>query len=192
MKFNIDILDRAACQRTVFGHTELQQLHPALCKCVNLYRRRKAQDTRYLRSGGKFGIYYHCKSQLVFQERSFNIVLRTSHTGDCLTVTRFFGNKTAKQIKLVGTRYRNKQIGAGNSRLLLSGAGSAVTLDSHYIKTAYNVIDNFSVGVNNRDVIVLLVELLGKSLTDLAAAYYDNVHDLTFFNIQTTAATAHR
>ena len=34
------------------------------------------------------------------------------------TVTRFFGNKTAKQIKLVGTRYRNKQIGAGNSRLL--------------------------------------------------------------------------
>ena len=77
-----------------------------------------------------------------------------------------------------GTRYRNKQIGAGNSRLLLSGAGSAVTLDSHYIKTAYNVIDNFSVGVNNRDVIVLLVELLGKSLTNLAAAYYDNVHDL--------------
>ena len=60
----------------------------------------------------------------------------------------------------------------GNARLLLNGISRAVSRHAHNVEAVCHRINDLTVDINYGDVIVLLVKLLCKSLTDLAAAYY--------------------
>ena len=171
------LLYRQLDERAVLGELEFQKLHPALCEGIYLYRGRETKHARYLRRCCLLGVYDHRKSQLLLQIRRFRAVFRASYSGYGVTVSGFFRYKTAQKIKLVRACHRYQQIRVLYACLLLHRMRRAVSDNAHNIVSCRSLVHLCGQKIYHGYIVALvIVELLHKGLSDLAAAHYNYFH----------------
>ena len=87
-----------------------------------------------------------------------------------------FGHQTAQKIQLVRGRDGDEKIRRVHARLLLRGAGRAVSFHAENVQILRRLLQRRAAAVDDRYIVSFARKLLGQRAADLSVADDDDLH----------------
>ena len=172
----VEVAEGAAEDGVVRVHLEADHVDAPAGKRLHGDGRREAEDPRDLLRRRQIGVDDHVQPDLPLEHVRVPAVFRVPHPGDGVLRAHAFGDQAAHQIRLVHAGDGDDQIGLPRPGLHQHADGRAVAVDAHGVQRVVRPAQVSGLVVHQRDVVLLLRQLLGDGIAHLAAAYDDDLH----------------
>lgn len=136
---------------------QLQDFHPPLGEGIDFDSRRKPEQLRDFRRGGKLRIDDHGTGPNPLHQADFLRIFRVAHPGNGVAHPDLFGDEAAQQIQLVRGGDGNKQIRRGGPRFPEHRVARAVARHADEIQRVGDPLQHLGILLNQHDFVLLPV-----------------------------------
>ena len=155
-------------------HPEADELHPAPAEGLQIGRRREAEQPGDLHRRGVLRIDHHVDAQGILQKGQLLGVLHVAHPGDGVPGAQSLGRQAADHVDLIHAGRGDHHVCAPRLRLPQGGQRRAIALDAQDVQGLRGPAEGIVIGVNDRDVVLLLGEVFRQGKADLAISHDDD------------------
>ena len=136
----------------------------------------EAEDAGDLLGCRQVGVDDHVQPDLPLQHIGVTAVVRVAYPGHGVLRAQALGDEAAHQVRLVHAGDGDDQVGASHAGLHQHADRRAVAVEAHGVQRAVGTAEMLRLVIHQRDVVLLLGQLLGDGIAHLAAAYDDDLH----------------
>ena len=163
-----------AHQEVLLPDTEADELHPAPAKGLQIGRRGEAEQAGDLHRRGILRIDHQINAQGILEQGELLGVLHVAHPGDGVLGAQPLRGQGADHVDLIHAGRGDHHVRAPRLRLPQGGQGRAIALDAQDVQGLRGPAEGVVVGINDRDVVLLLGEVLRQGKADLAVSHDDD------------------
>ena len=172
-----EILELYAHHRVVLLRAELDHLHAAARKRLDVAGKGEAQQPADFQRRGALGVDRHVYAQLALEHRQALVVFGIAHAGDGVARAQPLGDQAAEHIGLVARRRGNDDVGVLSARFDERLRVGAVAAHAQYVQRLLAALQRLLGIVHDDHVVALSGQIFGDDVPHLAVSDHQNFHN---------------
>ena len=174
--FPVEVAEAVAQNGVALLHLEADHVDASAGEGLDGDGGGEAEDTGDLLGRRQVGVDDHVQPDLPLQHIGVTAVVRVAYPGHSVLRAQALGDEAAHQVRLVHAGDGDDQVGASYAGLHQHADRRAVAVEAHGVQCAVGTAEMLRLVIHQRDVVLLLGQLLGDGIAHLAAAYDDDLH----------------